>query len=161
MDGRTGGYGLGEAERRQAGWRVSHGARSVKQQASSSFRLARRGWRGVGCSPDFMHHQPESCPAECVCECLCVSVSVCECVCVCVFSIFGAAATVFLLWTGRHLSLSLICNFHVWFNSDLIWCILIDPILIEYYISDSGCQREALSLNWSLIRFLHCMNIKD
>lgn len=61
-DGWTRGYGLGEVERQWwAAWRASHGACSVKQQASSSFGLARRGWRGLGCSPDFMHHQSGSC----------------------------------------------------------------------------------------------------
>lgn len=45
--------------------RVSYGARSVKQQASSRFRLARPCWSGLGWRPGFMHHQPGSVCAVC------------------------------------------------------------------------------------------------
>lgn len=64
MDGWTGGDELGKAAWQRAGCRVFDRARSVKQEASSSFRLAGGGWRGFGCSPHFMHHQPDCCPVR-------------------------------------------------------------------------------------------------
>lgn len=121
MDGWPRGYGLCEVEQRPAWWRVSHRTRSVKQQASSSFTLARRGWIGVGYGPGFMHHQPESWSVL---------------LGVCMFSILGARgpSTAFVLWTRSHgsLSMRLISDFnqtsqiiHLWSDwDDTYWLII-------------------------------------